>query len=79
MPLGIAITDGTRKLSVIGRVVVGAAPSFTSLSFRPVLKPYTSQAILRILDNAGNVFDCELEWTALPKFETDVPGIESVP
>ena len=67
MALGRSASDGFRRLDVTGVTVSGAAPDIQSLAFRPILRPYTLFASMRITDAAGNVFDLNLTWQAQPK------------
>ncbi len=73
MALARAVTDGFRKLTIEATVLSGAAPDLQSLAIRPILKPYTVQAILRVTDASGAVVDYTIQWQATPRFN-DLEG-----
>jgi len=69
MALGAEVAEGTRKLTIRGRVVSGAIPDLVSVAFRPLFRPYSVNALLRVTVTGAGTFDLDMTWQALPRLD----------
>jgi len=67
MALGVETSDGLRKITLTTRAVSGAPLDLTAIQIQPILRPYTVFAQIRGETAAGDVFEMDLTWQAVPK------------